>query len=133
MVDQRRSHIPGVHLAICHSFYENDRVGSPAFPRILSEECLLLAYEKILPNRTVFTGEPEMMYNKTWSIWFSQCGGNMMQPAFVNRLNQSALPSNEATIPHYRANCFTSVRLSCTSTIILFNCVLGIHGISAAK
>jgi hypothetical protein len=64
MVDQRRSHIPGVHLAICHSFYEHVRVGSLAFPRILSEGWLHLAYEKILANRTVFTGEPQLMDNK---------------------------------------------------------------------
>jgi hypothetical protein len=57
----------------------------------------------------------------------------MMPHAFVNRFRQSALLSNKATIPHYRANCFLALRLNCKFIIILFHCMLGIHGMKCGK
>jgi hypothetical protein len=54
----------------------------------------------------------------------------MMQHAFVNHLVQSASLSDEAATPHYRANCYISVRLDRTFLIALLVCKLSIHGIS---
>jgi hypothetical protein len=130
MVEQRGDHIPGLHLAIRHSFYESVPVGLPACPRITSVGVLPLVSRKGVTGRISITGEPERTVSEVRASWFSRCGGNMMQHAFVNRLVQSALLSDEAATPHYRANCYISVRLDCTFIIVLFICTLGIHGIS---
>lgn len=118
MVDQRRGYIPDIHVTICHSFDGRVRVGSPAFPRIINMECLPLAYGKSFTTPTALTGESTARVSRVWPSYCSQCGGDMMQHAFVNGLNQSASSSDAVKTPHCRANCFHRDRLNCTAIIV---------------
>lgn len=57
----------------------------------------------------------------------------MMQPAVVSHLEQSALRSEKAIIPHVRAGCYIVDRLDSRSLILSAECWCEKHGESVTS